>query len=67
MTVRKIHSSSHLLVEVDRLRALHRQYLPSKARDRLKRDVHNLVQLGIAQGIIQPEERGLYMGPPLED
>lgn len=62
---RIIHSQDHLIVEVNRLRTLHRMYAPSAKRDRLRREVHNLVQSAIDQGVIQPEERGLYMGPAM--
>lgn len=54
MTTRKIHSAEHLMVEVDRLRALWRVYVPSKARDRLRRD-------------IQPEEKTCMQDHLLSD
>jgi hypothetical protein len=65
MTKRIIHSADHLLVEVNRLRSLHKIYVPSKARDRLRRDIHNMVQQAIDAGLIQAEERTTYMGPEL--
>jgi hypothetical protein len=66
MTLRRIYSPDHLIVEVNRLRTLHRMYAPSAKRDRLRRDVHNIVQLAIDTGVIQPDEKNLYAGPPLE-
>ena len=63
---KRIHSPEHLVTEVNRLRSLWKIYVPSKARDRLKRDVHNLVQKAVDEGVITQEEKNLYAGPPLE-
>lgn len=66
MTTRKVHSPEHLVCEVDRMRGLWKIYVPSKARDRLRRDIQNLVQRAVEDGVIQPDEKNLYAGPPLE-
>ena len=66
MTIRRIYSPDHLIVEVDRMRSLWKIYVPSKARDRLRRDIQNLVNRAVEDGVIQPDEKNMYAGPPLE-
>jgi hypothetical protein len=66
MTIRKIHSAEHLVCEIDRMRSLWKIYVPSKARDRLRRDIQNLVNRAVEDGVITQEEKNMYAGPPLE-
>ena len=63
---RIIHSEDDLRTSINRLRALHRLYVPSKARDKFKYQINTLLDLAIAQGIITHTQRGEFYGPPLE-
>lgn len=62
-----IHSQEFLLTEINRARALYRMYVPSKARDKFKTQIHTLLDSAIEQGVITHAQRGEFYGPPLED